>query len=109
MFKRKTMTILVLFVLVGDLIGNAWAAPPQPDDLGPLVPSTGRCPYADQYEDDGGQERDDSFAAASTLTTDGQPGHTFDRDTDKDWARFEAQAGYLYTIAVVHQDIVETP
>ena len=99
MFKRKTMTILVLFVLVGDLIGNAWAAPPQPDDLGPLVPSTGRCPYADQYEDDGGQERDDSFAAASTLTTDGQPGHTFDRDTDKDWARFEAQAGYLYTIA----------
>jgi uncharacterized repeat protein (TIGR01451 family) len=99
MFKRKAMTILVLFVLVGGLIGDAWAAPPQPDDLGLLAPSADPCPYADEYEDDGGSDRDDSFATASTLTTDGQPGHTFDRDKDKDWAKFEAQAGYLYTIA----------
>jgi uncharacterized repeat protein (TIGR01451 family) len=97
----KTLRLFVLFTLLGGIVSTVGAAPPDPHELElmkPESPSATPCPYSDPYEDDGGEDRDDWFATASTLTTDGQPDHTFDRYADKDWAEFEAQAGYLYTI-----------
>ncbi|MCP4542817.1 MAG: DUF11 domain-containing protein [Chloroflexi bacterium] len=98
---RKTVTmIVVLSVALGTLVGSVMAAPPDPDKLlkVPTV-TTATCPYADPYENTGGGTRDDWFNTASTLTTAGQPGHTFDWYADKDWAKFEAQGGYVYVIA----------
>jgi uncharacterized repeat protein (TIGR01451 family) len=100
MFKN-TVKIFLLCTLLGGIVSTVGAAPPEPhelDKLEPQGPSQTPCPYPDPYEDDGGGDRDDWFATASTLTTAGQPGHTFDRYADKDWAQFEARAGYLYTI-----------
>jgi uncharacterized repeat protein (TIGR01451 family) len=98
MLRKNVTMIVVLSIVLGTLIGSAQAAPPDPEK--PLIVTlpTDTCPYADPYEDDGGGTRDDWFDTASTLTTAGQPGHTFDMYADKDWAQFEAQAGYVYVI-----------
>jgi uncharacterized repeat protein (TIGR01451 family) len=47
--------------------------------------------------------RDDSFATASTISpAAGQPGHTFDRWSDKDWAKFQAEPGAQYVITTAN-------
>ncbi len=100
MFKKYVSVGLVILILVGTVGSSVWAAPPLPDKLaGVDGVSATPCPDPDPYEDDGGGERDDSFSTASSLTTAGQPGHTFDRYSDKDWVKFEAHPGFLYTIA----------
>ena len=97
---KKTFLAFVFLVIVGASAGGAYAAP-----LGPFDPTLWEsinaepCPTPDDYEDDGGGTRDDSFQTASTLTSAGQSGHTFDRWMDKDWAKFEAEEGVIYTIA----------
>ncbi len=92
MLKKNVSMIVVLTIALGTLLGSVQAAPPDPEK--PLIRTfpTAPCPDGDAYEDD------DSFQTASTLTTAGQPGHTFDVSSDKDWAKFEAKAGYVYVI-----------
>ena len=99
MLGKNVNMIVVLSIVLGTLVGSAQAAPPDPaKPLEVITLTSTTCPYADEYEDDGGGTRDDWFDMASTLTTAGQPGHTFDIYADKDWAQFEAQAGYVYVI-----------
>ena len=99
MLRKNVTMIVVLSIVLGALVGSAQAAPPDPaKPLEMTSPNSDPCPPPDEYEDDGGGTRDDWFNTASTLTTAGQPGHTFDRYADKDWAQFEAQAGYVYVI-----------
>lgn len=103
MVKRNLFAVVLLFSL---LVGNVGAAPPPPVELPkalePDIVLDVPCPYPDPYETMGGGERDDSFTTASPLTTAGQPGHTFDRWKDKDWAEFVADAGTIYIIATAN-------
>ncbi len=109
MFNKKTL-LLALLITLGAMATLVYAAPagpfaPEQGGLAPFgvsSPDTEPCSVGDQYETAGGGSRDDSFATASTLTTDGQPGHTFDRWMDKDWATFEAEAGVTYSIATTN-------
>ncbi len=105
MFNKKFLLILLL-VALGGLSVSVQAAPSDPikplEVTGPDQQLPPPCPDPDPYEDDRGGERDDFFDTASTLTEAGQPGHTFDRWRDKDWARFEAKEGATYTIATTN-------
>ena len=69
---------------------------------GTLAVDATPCPTPDLYEDDAGGLNDDAFQRASNLAPPGQPNHTFDKWSDKDWARFVAIPGYLYTITTTN-------
>jgi len=93
---RKLILLLGILVALSLTSGAVLAAPPDPFEETPEGVLAEPCPVADPYETMGGGARDDWFNTASTITSAGQPGHTFDRQWDKDWAKFTAQAGVLY-------------
>jgi uncharacterized repeat protein (TIGR01451 family) len=96
---KKNAILVAALVLSCALAGSARAAGPVPfGPPGALALDATPCPIADPYETAGAGARDDYFVYASTITTAGQPGHTFDQYADKDWAAFDAEPGYLYTI-----------
>jgi uncharacterized repeat protein (TIGR01451 family) len=98
---KKAYIPLIILLLLGVATQNGGAAPPAPDKrVRAMTQDATPCPTGDAYEDSSGGERDDTVENASHLTApDGQPGHTFDWETDTDWAYFYAQGGVEYTIA----------
>ncbi len=98
---RKLIWISILLLIMVTLVVSTIQAAPPKKEKPPLtrIALPGPCPVADAYEGAGGGTRDDIFSAASQLTIlDPQPDHTFDRDGDVDWVRFDADPGVFYTI-----------
>lgn len=113
MMRKRTLlwiVVMVLGLLVLPVGGRqpVYAAPPVPwaDLMDPNSVTADPCPTPDPYE---GATRDDYFENASTLTTAGQPGHTFDQWMDKDWMKFEAEAGVIYVIQTTNLHPVSDP
>ena len=91
--------LLALNPVAGKPAAGAPAVLPKPGGGAAAIwASSAPCLTPDTYEGAGGGARDDTRASASTITTGGQPGHTFDVYGDADWATFVSQPGYLYTI-----------
>ncbi len=107
MLQRNRFAITITFIVLAlsfIVVPNVTASPFGPDKelMKVAAPAATPCPTKDPYEEEGGGLRDDSYLTASTLTMEDQPGHTFDRYGDKDWAKFEAEVGYVYVISTAN-------
>jgi hypothetical protein len=101
---KKGILCIALWIVIGLAlipIGTVDAAPPAPWNRIALPEQEFEPGEGDIYEED------DDFFSASTLTE--TQHHTFHDWMDKDWAKFEAEKGAIYTFQTANLDPASSP